>query len=460
MRRSVRNQILVPLIAIQGLAVAAIALAAAALAAGRSERQVVDRLHDVIGTLGHGNFPYTAWALAQMRGLSGAHFVACDARGRVIATSFATPDEMPRSLDSVAPAAHIDSLGASPVVRVDGARYYAARLQSPTREPGSSLVVLYPEASWRQTRREAALPPLMLGFGSLVLTAAVAGWIAQRIGVRIRRVERQVALIAEGDFRELELGRERDEVYDLSCSINRMCVQLREMSRTIRQSERTRLLGKLAAGLAHQLRNSLTGARMSVQLHARRFPAPEGDRSLEVALRQLAMTEEHVRGLLSLGRVEQRPASLVEAGHLVEDVALLVRPSCEHAKVALEVRQDGAPVVLRGDEPGLRAALLNLALNAIEAAGPGGRVGLAVRSEAHSLVIEVSDNGLGPPPELAENLFEAFVSSKPEGAGLGLALAQQVAVAHGGSLSWARQAGETRFRFVVPRLAEVLEDAV
>ena len=89
----------------------------------------------------------------------------------------------------------------------------------------------------------------------------------------------QVARIVDGDFRELDPGGERDEVADLSRSINHMCVQLREMQRTIRETERSRLLAQFAAGLAHQLRNSLTGARMSVQLHARRHPARPATRA-------------------------------------------------------------------------------------------------------------------------------------------------------------------------------------
>ena len=72
MRWSIRNQILIPLIVIQGMTVCAITLAAATLAARRSERQVIDRLNGVVETLGHANFPYTRSVLARMRGLSGA----------------------------------------------------------------------------------------------------------------------------------------------------------------------------------------------------------------------------------------------------------------------------------------------------------------------------------------------------------------------------------------------------
>src|SRR5262249_4412302 len=83
MRWSIRSQILVPIIAIQAVAVTAIVIVPATLAAGRSERQIVARLNGVIDTLGHANFPYTASVLAQMRGLSGAHFIAYTEDGRV-----------------------------------------------------------------------------------------------------------------------------------------------------------------------------------------------------------------------------------------------------------------------------------------------------------------------------------------------------------------------------------------
>jgi signal transduction histidine kinase len=293
------------------------------------------------------------------------------------------------------------------------------------------------------------MPSLLLGVVSLGVMVLITGWIAHRISDRIRRVERQVALIAEGDFKELDLDRERDEVHDLSRSINRMCLQLRKMQQTIRHSERARLLAQFAAGMAHQLRNSITGARISVQLHSKRYPAPQEDQSLSVALRQLTMTEEQVKGLLSLGRVERRPPEVCDLRQILADIALLVDPSCQHARVTLRYRQTTEPLELFTDPSSLRAAVLNLTLNAIEAAGPGGEVSIETILADHELSIEVVDTGPGPPPELAESLYEAFVTAKPEGVGLGLALAKQVADEHGGRLSWARVAGKTRFRLTL-----------
>jgi signal transduction histidine kinase len=450
---SIRNQILIPLVAIQGAAVATVAVTAATLAARRSERQIIGRLNGVIDTLGHSNFPYTAGVLAGMRGLSGAHFVAYGEDGRVADATLPMRGGLPPAVRPGLPAVRLDSLGQSPTLLWDGVRYFAVPLRM-SNGAGGSLLVLYPETVWRQARWEAAAPPLAVGLGTLALMVAVSGWIAHRISGRIRRMRQQVARIAAGDFEEIDPGPRRDEVQDLARSINEMSARLRTMQQAIRQSERTRLLAQLAAGLAHQLRNSLTGARMSVQLHARRSPSRGGDEALEVALRQLAMTEEQVKGLLSLGRVERPPRAPCELGRLLDDVAVLVGPSYRHAKVGLRHRRGDGPLHVMADEPGLRAAVLNLVLNAIEAAGPGGEVSLEASPDEGEVTIEVGDTGPGPPPEVAGTLLEPFVTSKPEGVGLGLALARQVAVEHGGRLSWARADERTHFRLTLPRAAE------
>ena len=455
MLRSIRNQILIPLAAIQGLAVVLLAVTAATLATRRSEQEIVARLGEVVDTLGHSNFPYTRSVLDKMRGLSGAHFAVCAEGGRVTDSTLDGFATLPPALRSSRPMTRLDSLGDSPTLPIDGTRYFAVPLRTTGGAPGSSLVVLYPETSWRQARREAATPPLAVGLVTLGLMASVTGWIAGRIADRVRNLQRRVARIAAGDFDGFDPGPGGDEIRDLAGSIDRMCDQLRRMQGTIRQTERTRLLAQLAAGLAHQLRNSLTGARMSIQLHARRFPPPEGDETLDVALRQLAMTEDQVRGLLSLGRVGKKPLEPCEVGGLLGEVARLVRPTSQHARVGFRHRPGDRPFPVLADGAGLRAAILNLALNAIEAAGPGGSVEIGASKVGGEVVVEVGDDGPGPSPDVAENLLEPFVTSKPEGVGLGLAIAQQVAAEHGGRLSWNREGGETRFCLALPLAVEM-----
>ncbi len=447
---SIRNQILVPLIAIQGVAVATVAVSAATLATRRSEHQIIGRLNSVTETLGHSNFPYTQGVLTKMRGLSGAHFAVFTKEGRVTGTTLPTLMSLPPAVAAVRPMDRLDSLGESSTLLLGGTRYFAVPLRTSGGPRDSSLLVLYPETSWRQARWEAAMPPLAVGLGTLCLMATVTGWIAHRISGRIREVQQQVARIAAGDFEGFDPGPRGDEVQDLATSINRMCNQLKQMQQTIQQSERARLLAQLAAGLAHQLRNSLTGARMSVQLHVKRFPPQGGDQTLNVALRQLAMTEEQVKGLLSLGRVERQAHAPCELERLLADVTLLVNTSCHHAKIHLRHHQGVDRLHVMADLAGLRAAVLNLTMNAIEAAGAGGDVHLAASTNNGEVTIEVSDTGPGPSPAVAETLLEAFVTSKPEGVGLGLALAHQVAVEHGGRLTWTRAGDRTHFRLTLP----------
>jgi signal transduction histidine kinase len=453
MRWSIRNQILIPLLLIQAAAVTAVTVTMATLAVKRSEREIIGRLNGVVDTLMHGNFPYTESVLARMRGLSGAHFIVAGTDGIVVHTSQPTLEKLPDSLRKLPHIGNIRSLQESTAIIVDGIPYLAVSVRAQSGPPGDSLFILYPRTSLQQARREAVMPSLLLGTGSLGVMILLTSLIAHQISARIRRVQLQVARIAAGDFQELDLKERDDEVADLTSSINRMCAQLKEMQKTIQHSERARLLAQLAAGLAHQLRNSLTGARLSVQLHAKRHPAPAGDETLTVALRQLALTEEQVKGLLSVGRVERQPAEVCELRQVLSDVAFLVGPACQHGKVTLtEPAQNGADSIdLLADKAGLRAAILNLTLNAIEAAGRGGSVGLEVHRREDEVTVEIVDNGPGPPTELAQTLCDPFVTGKTEGVGLGLAVARQVAADHGGQLSWSRSDGETRFRLTLPQ---------
>src|SRR5262249_61546087 len=106
-----------------------------------------------------------------------------------------------------------------------------------------------------------------------------------------------------------------------------------------------------------------------------------------------------------------------DLGQLLADAALLVDPACQHARVRLSHREISGPAEVLVDPSAVRAALLNLTLNAIEAAGSGGTVRLEARANGDEVIAEIADTGAGPPPELADTLYEAFVTSKPGGVG-------------------------------------------
>jgi signal transduction histidine kinase len=259
--------------------------------------------------------------------------------------------------------------------------------------------------------------------------------LADRLTRPILALGHQLRQLVAGEFQPLSVPQRNDELSDLVRSVNDLGDQLEEMRRAIHRSERLTLLGQLSGGLAHQLRNSVAGARIAVQLHKRHCTQIDQD-SLAVALRQLTITESHLSRFLSAGQPTPPRPARCDLRQIVADVAALVGPAFNHRSVRLETDDDGQPLQIRADADQLGQLLLNLILNGMEAAGNGGWVRVALESQGTSVAIRVLDSGTGPAAEIVERLFEPFVTGKPEGIGLGLAVARQIAEAHGGTIRY------------------------
>jgi signal transduction histidine kinase len=197
------------------------------------------------------------------------------------------------------------------------------------------------------------------------------------------------------------------------------------------------------------LRHGVAGARLAVQLHGRACGADA--ETLEVALRQLTLVEMQLKRFLDLGRALELRRERCALGKLVDEAVALLGPQCRHAHIELHYESAGDGPMLHGDPAQLGHLLLNVLTNAIDAAGPEGHVEVRLqRAEAERASVEVYDSGPGPPAEVAAKLFEPFVTGKREGVGLGLAVARQVAEAHGGTIGWRREDGRTCFRIELP----------
>jgi signal transduction histidine kinase len=452
MRWPIRNQILVPFAALEIVAVAAISVVAAISAMTQASRDTEARLQQVIDVLQDSSFPYTEAVLNQMRGLSGAEFVAVNKNGGIQAATMDVAGDL-KTLQT-AQAMQGDALDLSELLslQVAGQAYLAARTGGRGPNRHVELYVLYPEAAWHASRRDALLTPLAVGGLTLLAMIAASAWLAARMGGRMRTIQNQVARVAAGDFQPLQPRDRDDEIKDLADSVNRMCAGLKNMASAIREQERAELVTQLAGGLAHQLRNAITGARMAVQLHRQRCATGERE-SLDVALKQLTLTEEQIKGLLRLTRNHRQPPTPGRLQDAIDDVCAMVRPLCVHQSVKFETGGDHVSATI-ADVDVVRAALLNLSLNAIEAAGPTGCVDLVVNEEVPFVAIDVRDDGAGVNPEVAESLFDPFVTTKPEGVGLGLALAQQAAREHDGTLTCQRIEDRTVFTLRIRTQAE------
>ncbi|MBL8849815.1 MAG: HAMP domain-containing histidine kinase [Planctomycetaceae bacterium] len=444
MRWPIRNQILLPLTALQVVVVSVVTAWAAWTAADRVRDDATQRMANVRDLLQRATFPLTPGVLGQIRLLSGAEYALFDDAGR---PTFSTLHDAAGGPDDLQSAGAVAARLGVHDVQVNDRTYGAEWILAP-RTAGApvQLLVLHPRDRLRQLQQDAIAGPLLTGGWILLLTVLATTWVSHRIGRRMQRIERHAARIAGGDFAPVELPRRIDEIRDLSQSVNQMAEGLQQLTGSIRTHERSLLVSQIAAGLAHQLRNALTGIRMAVQVHQRRCPARE-DASLDVALAQLSLTEQQIRGLLSLTRGEHRSIMPGPATALLNEIATMIEPVCEHRRIAFTYNADCDRAAIVADADAFRSAVLNLCMNGVEAAGRPGELSLVARQSAGMLEVAVSDNGAGVPPRIRDSLFTPFVTTKPEGVGLGLALARSAAEDLGGGVELCRDNQRTVFTF-------------
>jgi signal transduction histidine kinase len=447
MRFTIRYQLFLPLLALI-VGVVGASVWSAWASGQRARRQIETQIDNIAATVKSAKFDLNTKTLQLMKGMSGAEFLLAEAErkplrdesGNLVASTLAVmPAELP------APAEHLDT-----PVRI-GAQSYLCRGLAYERR-GQILYVFYPESLMREAFWQALGPALVLGVVGAVIAILISVLLTQTIARRIEELERRTRLIAQGDFSPMPLSSRDDELRDLAGSINDMAQRLTQFQETILRTERLRLLGQVSGGLAHQLRNGVAGARLAVQLHAQDCPA-DGDReALDVALRQLALVEMHLKRFLDLGKTIEIAREPCQLEAILKETIELLGPQFRHANIDLRVATNPtSSLEIVGDAGQLGHLFLNLLTNALEAAGPGGWVEVQSGiTSAESAFVEVRDSGPGPAPDIAERLFEPFVTGKREGVGLGLAVARQVVLAHGGTIRWSRENDCTCFRIEIP----------
>ena len=208
-------------------------------------------------------------------------------------------------------------------------------------------------------------------------------------------------------------------------------------------------------GLAHELRNPLAGLRGAAQLLARRA----GDDDARELTALIASEVDRLTGLLDrlLSPAPARPFEPLNIHAVLERVLRLAESDAGWA-VRLGRDYDPSLPEFPGDADRLTQAVWNLVRNAIEAGAANVTLrtraehGLRIGDELHPLVLrlEIADDGRGVPEELSERIFLTLVSGRAEGSGLGLALAQQVAREHRGSLAYRSRPGHTVFTLLLP----------
>ncbi|MHB8863135.1 MAG: sensor histidine kinase [Pirellulaceae bacterium] len=465
MKWPLKYQVLVPMALVMLGTIAALTALHAYLAVEQSTGRIADRIEDVTRTLATASYPLTEGVLRQLQGLAGADFVLVDHQGRVLAATRPVAESLRVAL-STGPDS--DTAPAAAPLQVAGERFIhqAVAVTPPRATDGvRRLHVLYPEQSYRRERRAAMVPPLIIGGVALVVVTLLAMTIASRVTRPLAVLRKHVQRIAQGDFRPGDVTGPDDEVHELARNINHMAQTLVQYEKQIRHAEQARTLTQLSGGLAHQLRNAVTGARMALDLHRAECPRGSDDESLDVAVRQLVLIEQYLQRFLMFSGERPGPCRELDLCELIAEVLPLVQPAARHTSVELVVDLVKAPQVVRGDCDALGQLVLNLLWNGIEAAGqmaaaatpPRATVWIRVSDRPLGFVtLAVMDTGPGPPPDVAPRMFEPFISGKRDGIGLGLAVAKEVVDQHGGTISWRREEGKTMFEVRLPLVSKGL----
>ncbi|MEE8141508.1 MAG: ATP-binding protein, partial [Planctomycetota bacterium] len=226
--------------------------------------------------------------------------------------------------------------------------------------------------------------------------------------------------------------------------------KLKRLEREVAQKERMASLGRMAAALAHEIRNPMGAIAGSVRQLARYAEVGEDEKKLvDIVSRESERLNRLVNDILQYSKVREVRRQPVNLVALLEETLLLVERHPQfNGKIRVEknLPRDGIQVAV---DPGqVKQVFWNLCDNALRAMPEGGTLHLQMQQEGGVVCIRVSDTGIGLKPELREKIFDPFESGFVGGTGLGLALVDQIVRAHGGRV-WAESGASGGAEFVV-----------
>jgi signal transduction histidine kinase len=288
---------------------------------------------------------------------------------------------------------------------------------------------------------------LLGGIVSLGMIAVLATWLSRRMTGPLERLASAAERIGHGDLAGAVVVETRDEIGYLASRLDEMRAALRA------RDERMQMM---LAGIAHEVRNPLGGLELYAGL-LREGLAGEPERLGEIARieREIGYLKNVVTDFLDFARRPPLALETFPVAALLDEIAEIARPATGGPALSVECQPR---LVARADRAQLRRALLNLAKNAVAAAGASGRVVLAARAEPNAqdrIAWEIRDSGPGVPDEIRDKIFTPFFTTRERGTGLGLAFVAEIARDHGSAVSVDRASeGGARFRFTTAANAE------
>ncbi len=489
--RSLAAQITVPFVALFGLLLLALGFILAREILSEVEARVENDQRLVLEVLAFPDWPLGEQWLVRVRDMSGprvdskgsggSEFIVLQS-GSSPLTTLARDEPAGRALFD----AFLAELNAHPElepsvneirrgrVRLNDRDYLllcTARTRKTSGAPAQRFFLLHPYAEIEQAKNRALWRIVGLGAAGLGLAAALglalAYWIARPVR-KLAAAAKRVTTAGLNDALDSALvensgNSSGSEIAELTRAFRSMIESLRRSQADVLKAERLAATGKLAACVAHEIRNPLTSLRMTVQMLqsasadgsalGTQHSALDVKEAYRVILSEIDRLSLAVEELLTFARPLPPQKTPSDLNKLCAETLQFLERQLAHAKVRTALESDAAlPPDLNFDPNKLRQLLVNLILNAQQALVRGGDVIVRTKwnGETRRAVLEVQDSGPGVPSEIRDRVFELFASTKPGGGGLGLTVAKQIAEEHGGTIGFESAPGKTVFRVELP----------
>ena len=213
-------------------------------------------------------------------------------------------------------------------------------------------------------------------------------------------------------------------------------------------------LGKITSGVAHEVKNPLNAMVLQLELLKSKLEN-EGERvkpQIETLSAEIRRLDRVVKTFLDFTRPVELRRSQADLERIIREVFTLAEPQAKQSNVKLTLVQNGAIPALNLDQDLIKQALLNMVLNGCQAMPTGGELRVTPRAFDRHVELEIADQGAGIPAEVRPRLFSLFFTTKPNGTGVGLAMAYRIVQLHNGSIDYTSEMNKgTSFRVSLPR---------
>jgi signal transduction histidine kinase len=228
--------------------------------------------------------------------------------------------------------------------------------------------------------------------------------------------------------------------------------KMQEMERQLHQAERLSAMGRLAAGVAHEIRNPLNAISMASQ----RLERDNIDRLTAVIRDEIRRLNRIIEDFISFAKTRKMEFSHHDIMDLLQEIVLLTEEELESEGVMIKILRNDSPLMISMDFDKLKQAIFNILRNAMESISNGGSIDLSAEPKGKDWIsIKISDTGSGLTPEEIEKIFNPDYTTKDKGLGLGLTLAHEIIKGHGGDIQVRSQPGQgTTFEILLPKDTE------